>query len=353
MLQARSIGFPGYRAGLSNQRMALEIAVAVAHLTGRKLALYGLPMIENRGGPDIALRITDLMEIPVPWTLLDPTAHPWVTCRWPRLSDTVLVTPGAEEQGARLAAFAHGRPDLVRLAPLRDLASPAHVMIEVNPLSLYSYAFYLDAGESLFPLMTALRPRKVYRTLAQSLAERLGQFDALHLRLGDFLDWSLTPRAEQVSAGEILRNLEAIIPPDAPLVVLSDDPDHPLLADLLRHFPRARVFERWLEAMGRLPGFDRPLTGAEMGLVAQMVAARSRHFVGTMCSTFTALIHRARGARVFMFAYNMFPHVFELADCVMREGPASGGAFSWQRLSFKAPFPRQYFSWFREWPEAI
>src|SRR5687768_9830891 len=65
--QVRSIGLPGYRgAGLSNQRMALEIAVGIAHLTDRRLELFDLPLLENRGGPDVPLRITDVIDIPIP-----------------------------------------------------------------------------------------------------------------------------------------------------------------------------------------------------------------------------------------------------------------------------------------------
>jgi hypothetical protein len=349
----RSVGLPGYGAGLSNQRIALEVAVAVAHLADRRLELPRLPPVDGGGGPGPTLRITDLMEIPVPCRTGQADGPSWARWSWPPVSRTVLLGPGVKATGPRFAAFANGRRQAVALDRLRDVCAPARVWIDMDLLALYSYAFLLEEGDHLHPVMARVRPREPYRSLAHQLADRLGEFDCLHLRLGDFVGWAGAPRTAHVTAAEIQENLGTVIPSTAPMVILSDSPRHPLVRALCRSFPAARVFEDWLDTLDGPTMMGRPLTPAEVGLVGQLVASRARTFVGTMCSTFTALIQRDRGARTFLFAYNQFPDVFDLVDCALQEEKVPHERFSWQRLRRKAAFDLEAFSWFREWPEAV
>jgi hypothetical protein len=328
------------------------MAVAIAHLTERRLELHSLPPIDDRGcGGVLNLRITDLMEIPIPWRTAEEGRH-WTRWSWPPISQTVVLGPGVRPDGPRLAAFGNGRRRTLALDQLREAAAPANVWIDVDPLALYSYSFLLDEGHTLYPVMAGVRPRERYRCLGQQVAQRLGEFDCLHLRLGDFVGWAGAPRTGRVSAAEVLENLRAVLPSTAPLLILTDEPRHSLVREVEHAFPASRVFERWLDTVEVTTTSGRALTGAEVALLGQIVAMEARTFIGTMCSTFTALIQRSRGARSFLFAYNQFPEVFDLVDCALEEEPGAG-RFSWQRLRRKTDFDPEAFAWFREWPEAV
>jgi hypothetical protein len=358
----RKIGMPGYPAGLSNQKMALELAVGVAYLTGRTLELQNLPRVENRGGPAIQQRVTDLFEVPIPYQLTfgAEATEGWPVWRWPSVPRTVLVAPGVGCDDTRFRAFANRRPHAVELAQLSDARSPARVRIETDCLlGFYSYVFLLPPGEeqALASLMSKVRPKPQYQQLADELVSGVGSFDALHLRLGDFTKWDAAYRTRLVSAEEIVENLETRIERAGLLLLLTDTPSHSLAHEICESYPNAITLDRWLaDRPGALKAFGRPLTGAEEGLVGQLVAANSGKFAGTMSSTFSALIHREKARRdgdaTFLFAYNQFPEVFELERCAMVEesGPHR---FSWNRLRRKATFDSEYFSWFREWPEAL
>jgi hypothetical protein len=339
--------------------MALEIAVGISHLTRRQLRLYGLPAIGTGGGPDVQHRITDLYEVPLPWAEApaapeDPDCE---TLRVPPLPFTVLLAPGARAAGPDFEAFANGRTHVVDLARLGEDDSPPSVRVEGHLLSLYSYAFY-PLDDALTALLRRVVPKPRYQELADVLVDQLGDFDALHLRLGDFLVWPAMPRAGSVPAEEILANLDTRIAAGRRLLILTTTPDHGLVAEIQRRYRQSVIFETWAEGAARSWTRRFPsLSPVEWALVGQLVAVRSAVFVGSMGSTYTAMIHRDRGLgrhakRDFLFAYNGFPEAFDLDCCAMVEQP-SRARFSWRRLRRKAEIGFWYFAYFREWPEVF
>src|SRR4029079_7558228 len=84
-------------------KMSLDIAVVLAHLTGRVLVPYRfhLPrrLPAERGGLLEPLLVPDLFEIPVPWSdeyvrktwISAPEALP---CEWPPVFESVFCLPG-------------------------------------------------------------------------------------------------------------------------------------------------------------------------------------------------------------------------------------------------------------------
>ena len=91
-----------------------------------------------------------------------------------------------------------------------------------------------------------------------------------------------------------------------------------------------------------------------LGLVTQLVAARAECFVGTLYSTFSALIQRLRGylnrKPEFLYCYSDWePELvpFQLCEFLpLRDGP-----YSWNRIPY--PVCPSVNSWFREWPESF
>ena len=95
------------RSGLSNGVMSVEVAVALASLTGRTLALEGnvtppANVVHYERGVDTKRRstITDLIELPVPWVVaeeVDLSGLERVEWTEAPLWDTVFVAPHDRE----------------------------------------------------------------------------------------------------------------------------------------------------------------------------------------------------------------------------------------------------------------
>jgi hypothetical protein len=352
---------PGYTpAGLSNQRMELEVKAALAMLTGRTLVLPN--KIRAWRGPDCAETeptVLDLMEIPFPYLHLAdferqyPDATVW-ELPWNKrtqASGAYFVSPAMRGLKPEVeTAFANGRP---AWTVDQDLEEELACGSGSRMLTWYSYFFLVSPEEfrQVRALAASIRPLSVYREFADDLARSLGVFHAVHIRRGDFLRFGVRiPEAE-----EILANLESVFPREDPLVICTDEPTSDYFRPLLDRYPRAcfveSLFEEHPERRARyreLP-FAGPFVDA---IVTQLLAARAMEFAGTFYSTFTAYIHRERllerNDRTFRFVSNPFPSM-PFADCVFKE--SNPGSQSWNRLAY--PVKAGMHSWVREWPEAF
>jgi hypothetical protein len=194
--------------------------------------------------------------------------------------------------------------------------------------------------------------------LADRIARSLGRFNAVHLRRGDFRYAGLTPRAGRVTGDEVARNLAGRLDAGERLVVCTDtSSEHDWFAPLRAHFRDVVFLDRllldgaeWRAELRALPHHD----DAVLGLLTQLVAAQADCFVGTLFSSFTALIQRMRGfdgrdAR-FLFSYSDWdPRLVPYADCEFT--PVGDGPYSWNRVLY--PLMPGQVSWFRDWPEAF
>lgn len=349
---------PGY---LSNKRMALEIGIGLAELSGRTLSL---PVDRPVGwGPRPALEgdaaghpstLRDLYELPVDvigndeFEALGASGGVRVV-EWPDLHDAVFTDdPGAED----LEAFALGRPH-VSWDPSWD-ADPV-VQIEARGLGSYGYFFHLGADErsSLFDVLRAVRPREAYRAFADEVARALGHFNAAHIRRTDHL--AGVPDARKVTPWMIRDNLASVLPTDERLVVCTEaDPEAAAFAPLLGHFEDVVFLSDFVlgnrELRDRFSTLDRHDDTA-LAVVTQEVAARGQRFVGTFGSTFTGIIHRQRHladpSEPFLFTGDFLGGGTRFERCEyldVRPGP-----FTWNRHAY--PVPAGALSWLREWPE--
>ena len=347
---------------LTNVRMGAEIATGLAFLTGRRLSMpFEQPIPpaprssikpSQQGKP---ATLIDLLEFPVEivhddeWTLI--AAQPIESVDWDAITMAVCVCGSTiEPDDPQLLDFANGRTRFVA-PPASDAA-----ILEVGGrlLSFYSYFFFARPAllRQLHAVLRGVRPRRPYVALGATIANGLGAFNAVHLRRSDLTIG--IPAYGEVTPEEVAINLAIILPTDELLVVCSEVDGRDELFDPIRaRFPDV-VFANDLILGDHGAGFfslPRHEDNA-LGLITQEVASRATGFVGTIGSTFTAMIHRNRlardpGAR-FLYTADFTPdgptfdrgEFLEIAD----------GAYSWNRIRY-AMSP-DVLAWFREWPEA-
>ena len=351
---------------LSNKRMALEVGVGLAHLSGRTLSL---PVDARVGwGPRPALEgpeagrastLRDLYDLPVAVMGDDEYAellaeHPVRAVAWPDLHTAVFVDPPEHADGSDFVAFAHGRPAIGfdpawAEDPILDVAA--------RGLGSYSYLFYLEPERrrELFTVLERVRAKQPYVDLARDLAADLGLFNAAHIRRTDSLVG--VPQSRVVSPWMIRDNLASVFPAEERLVVCTEaDPESDVFVPLRSHFDdvvflSGAVLETgpWRDRFDELPTHD----DSALALVTQEVATGAERFAGTFASTFTAVIHRQRRLAdpraPFLFTADFLGGDTRFEACEYH--PTGAGPYSWNRLGY--PVDPTALSWMREWPEVV
>ena len=371
-MSGRRLFIPGYFAGFTNSRISLELAVGLAHLTGRILAPYrfrvplraSAPLRAEQFEKPLAL-IPDLFEIPVPWSneyleerrLPEPDA---LTCEWAEdLCDSLFYLNADDLPDDEFCrAFRNGRSHAYRFDRRQNDAADLHIKGEI--LGYYCHFFYLNdrQRQEVIALMKRLQPKREYREFADRIACSFGRFNAIHLRRGDFVSTRFTPRAAHITGDEIVANLASRMDPDIPLIICTDgSPQEKIFGPIRSHFRKTLFLDSYLEEESR---FRKELANLPVNdqivraLVSQLVASQAEVFAGTLYSTFTALIHRQRGfaARTpnFLYCYSDFDSAsVPFDECEFL--PVGEGPFSWNRTRY--PVPPCMYSWLREWPESF
>ena len=348
---------------LSNKRMALEVAVAFAHLSGRRLSM---PFEESIGAAPVSSvaedrrgvqsRLLDLFELPVPVVYPDEWAEEFEgvaaeTHEWGTIAHGVCVPDNEIElDDPVFNDFLNGRAKVWTI-PQSD--SPV-LEITGRLLTFYSYFFYVTgtARRSLHATIQAVRPRRPYRELSAAIASDLGQYNAVHIRRSDLTAGIKAYGA--VTPETIAVNLSDLLPSDVLLLICSEmDSGDELFEPLLARFSNVMfandlILEDHREGFFELPRCD----DNALGLVTQQIAARSHSFVGTMGSTFTGIIQRERilsdpGAR-FLYTADFSPPGPTFTHGEFQE--TRDGSFSWNRIGLN--MSPDVLAWFREWPEA-
>jgi len=202
----RRLFIPGYYAGFSNNKMSLDIAVTLAYLTGRVLIPYRFRLppprfpvqVKPGRGPEPFV-ITNLFEIPVPWSD-EYLLKTWISvpgaleCAWAPVFASVLCFPAAPpSDDDRFRSFRNGREHVYIFDERRQDETP-DLHVNTDTLGHYSHFFYLDEARrrQVVELMRRLRPKRPYREAADRIAAGLGPFNAVHLRRDDFRwdNWS-------------------------------------------------------------------------------------------------------------------------------------------------------------------
>jgi len=369
----RNLYFRLYFGGMSNVRMSLDIGIALAHLTGRTLVPYNVRQLDLghsrllSAGSDFRYysKIFDLMDIPV-----NVDNRLFFTDRTSEI-DAHLLYEGSfvhsvfyypDSLGLKspwVRDFVNGRDD-GKVFTLDKQASQAEALcVGGRTLAMYSYFLCLKPvlHKTVNKLLAGVDAKQPYRELAARISEKLGAFNALHIRRGDFVAKKFTPRSAQVTADEIIRNTADILDRNDTLLICTDDPNDEAFFEPFRKHYRKLVFidrllvedREYADKLRELPFHD----NAVVALMSQLIASHAVNFVGTLFSTFTALVQRRRGLlfgdQRFLYAYNDFGDRVSYSGCVFHE--VKEGRYSWNRLAL--PLAPEHLSWCREWPEVF
>jgi hypothetical protein len=365
----RKLFFKLYSAGLNNCRISLEIGVGLAHLTGCTLVPYCVakawssdPLLRRGVDYSNSATVLDLFEIPVPFessyarrpVLKMPSAIRLFPA--PVWDSVLRLDSPAPLANRSLRAFRNGRDNVFRLSS-KAVGDP-DLIVDVDTLSMYSCFFFgpPSVQSELRRVIRQLRPKLPYRQFAGRLASTLGRFNSIHIRRGDFRYVGQSPRAHEVTAKEVIGNLASRFSQDDLLVICTDTSGEDWFTPFRQYFRRTVFLDqlilssrRWRAEFQALPYHD----DAALGLVTQLVAVQSNCFVGTLFSSFTAVIQRLRGFAgkpEFLFCYSDWdPNLVRYERCEFL--PVQDGPYSWNRVLYPV-FPN-VFCWFREWPEAI
>lgn len=345
---------------LTNVRMAVEIAVGLAHLTDRRLSfpdtrIPGAPVSSipprRQGCP---ASVVDLFELPVELASSDEVEDETHTSHKVLDVGTIgaaVILVDDDPDPATLRDFAHGRTRIER-PPMFD-----HRVVDLRGrlVGFYSYMFYATRYRRtvLWSLLQGVRPRHAYRALGARIARELpGRFNAVHLRRSDITRG--IPAYARVTPTTIADNLAESLATDVPLLVCSEvEETDPLFHELRQRFPNIVFATSLILDEYGTDFFDLPRhEDNALGLVTQEIASRSTTFVGTVGSTFTGMIQRGQLLRdpttQFRYTADYTPAgpLFENGQYIDR----FDGAFSWNRIGYA--YPPETLSWFREWPEA-
>lgn len=360
--------FKLYDAGLSNCRMSLDIGVGLAYLTGRTLTPYGVkppwtsrPLLRRNHDYTERATVFHLFDLPVPVESiysrkrnirLAQVKRPWSGS----VVDSVFVMNGnAHPDDEAFPSFVNRRS---HIWTLNEEVADEDLLVDESTLGLYSHFFYGDSSSQsrLRAVIHRIRPRRPYRDLAKRIADSLAPFNTVHIRRGDFQYAGLTPRAHRVTGREITENLATRLSRNDRLVICTDESSNQeWFAPIRRHFRDIIFLDQlllndWRSEFFALPFHD----DAVVALVTQLVAARAQCFVGTLFSTFSALIQRARGMSgrqsQFLYCYSDWhPKFVPYRHCEFL--PVQDGLYSWNRILY--PVCPGVHSWFREWPESF
>lgn len=363
----RFLLFRVVESDLSNELLSVELAVGIAHLTGRTLVLDGAyapgaapDARADRASPPLAPRILDLVDdLPVPIASRAElqtritAAKPSILAPDIRLAEAVFVDAARVHDEETLREFAGSRavfPD-----PVEEV-----LHLQASNTGYYSRIIYAPRP-SFYATMERVAPRKPYGELAAAVAESLGRFNAVHVRVGDFRQ--LMPYRGLDYAQEILRNLAENLSSDETLAIFTDEPENvdffaPIVAHFSRHvFLASLIGSDFARDFRHLPFHE----DAALEWVSNLVLRGAQEFVGTPGSAFSGLVQRhvaiAQARRDLFHQPRGFKFTYPghaTIDVPFENGiylETRPGRYSWNRIDW--PLSEEAKSCYREWPEAI
>jgi hypothetical protein len=310
--------------GMANAKMSAENALILALLTNQKINFIHTGKIFNS---EKRLSFFDLYDIDY-----DIVHNEYIQtqCVLPHdLHNTVVYKNQSPDED-----FINGRSKIINLNDYNTFSTK-----DSNTLGFYSYMFCLDKHEKYdveYFLRKTIKPKAIYEKEALRILKGLSSFNCIHTRRGDYLTVPNT-KNNQIQAYDFLPILEHHFD-NKLLLILSDEKDKSYFK-LLDSKYQVRYIQDLVQG-----NYD----SAEKGLIEMIVASYSNNFIGTLKSTFSAMIQRMRKQNGYnedyKFLYSQDDNlVLENGKMIEREGK-----YPWNRVDLPQNLKDINF-WTREW----
>jgi hypothetical protein len=232
--------------------------------------------------------------------------------------------------------FMNGRKVVMNLNKFSEFET-----LNSNTLAFYSYLFCLSNDEKIKVfnfVKDKIKPKEKYNSVAMNIVKELYPFNCINPRRGDYL-YIPNNKNGVVKSDDFLPVMKYHFDTKKVLIV-SDETDKSYFSSLSNKFD-LRFIQDYIPK-----DFDT----AERGLIALIVASHSSEFIGTLKSTFSAIIQRYR-------KFNGFNENFKFLysqqdDLILDKGRMieKSGSFSWSRVQIPDSLKTISF-WMREWEE--
>lgn len=375
----RYLLYKDYESGFNNELMSLELAVGLAYLTKRKLVYYGslgeykqlkpirggnfwnVPLhrkhiINNNNQPTIF----DLLEeLPIERIeYLDfsqklQSNNLTINHSNLQLVNSVFVSNNTKIDRKKLDNFAEGR------TIFQDSEEDILHLSSCN-LGYYSRFFYNPSSE-LYAVLEKIKLKKVYRNLALKIANSLGNFNGVHIRLTDFKN--CFPQEDKKYAEEIIVTLKNNFSSEELLVICTDESENKeFFAPIIKEYKNCIFLDEFIvnefgDDFQKLPFTDE----TTFGMICNLVMWNSQDFIGTPGSTYSGIIHRnwlrnkwQKKKNPALLEFKYINSGFKEKQTNFKNGvyqKTKLGVFSWNRIDL--PIPTETKSWYREWPESV
>jgi len=188
-------------------------------------------------------------------------------------------------------------------------------------------------------------------TLAARVISEQGRFNAVHLRLGDFVTMYADDEYN-VDVDRFKKYIRANLSDHSiPVLIATDGLETKeifgeLLAGFKTVFIDELIFDSYFDDYKSLEFTDFNV----LSILNELICAAACEFIGTYRSTFTSIIHRLRQERYRMKDFNFFPdgRVGKLLDNECKLVPDSNGFFDWNRYTVFSE-DHEHLGWMREW----
>jgi hypothetical protein len=245
-------------------------------------------------------------------------------------------------------AFGVGREALIR----EELMDADAVEWTHTILSSPSAFYFLPRAEKLALMDTAkIKFRDGIEDLASAIIGDVGNYSAIHLRLGDFLR-EYAADEYSVDLERFARYIEANLPDrELPVLIATDGLQEKelfsrLLAGYKTIFIDELVFGEYRERYLELEFTDFNV----LTILNELICTAADEFIGTYRSTLSSIIHRMRQERFGKRNLMFFPDgkISTLLNADFKIVPDSPGFFDWNRYRSLSADQKDI-GWRREW----
>lgn len=347
-----AILFRLHSAGMINQMLSVELALALSHVLNRQVCLYNAASniwSTKEFVPEERKNLFIRSGSPIIFDLIDYPDSANI-----KLKDVKTLGPGVLRKSEIIENFpknyyirvsndfnetekyfANGRKDFINELYSNFDSKNKHVNFSRCAFGFYSYVFF-NRTKELDKFLAGIKFKKPYTDLAEKIAKSIGDFAGAHIRLSDNTRvYNLAPtRLNNQVRRSIMsfkrkkknRNLKLIVSTCDNDRVMKD---MGLKCELIDTF--IKDFE---EDFRQLPY----RTEEVFGLICLLVLSHAKSFIGTPGSTYSGYINRLRINRGLgdgdLFVTRKEPHHIPT------------GTYTWQGHKRKSAL-----HWWREWPE--